>query len=133
MKYIFLVLMLCGCSSPVVGKGSMPSGEEVFNALFKNLDKNLRDEPLCRAEMTLREQLALSLSVAHESQNTTTIESHCSPSKHEVKPDQTIDIWDCTVQLNENDTDGNFISSSTYVFGLTKNHKEFVEGSLRCR
>ena len=126
-----IILLLSSCTNSVVGNSIPPSGEEVFVAFLSNLNQDLKDESLCRANILLYEQLALSLSVSHESKNTTVISSTCTPSKHEMNT-KVIDIWDCTIQINENNPDGEFISSSTYVFGLSKDKKEYIGNSLRC-
>ena len=110
-----------------------PTGEEVFRVLFNHAKVDLAKEPLCKADINLGEQLSLDLSVSFESHNQTMIKSFCTPSKFDVSSGKVIDVWDCTVQVNENDKNGEFISSSTTVFSLTKDKHGFVKGSLRCR
>ncbi|MCI0507808.1 MAG: hypothetical protein L0Z73_17095 [Gammaproteobacteria bacterium] len=133
MRYLIFFLFLTGCAVHAADLADKPRGEEVFSALLKNGSINLVNEPLCKADINLYEQLALAFSVSYESGNTTVIKSHCSPSKHEFSADNIVDVWDCTVQINENNQKGEFISSSTIVFSLTLDKKEFINGSLRCR
>lgn len=133
MKYILVILILTGCSLSVNGKDTRPGGEDIFGILLSNLDVNLENEPLCKAKIKLAKQLALSLSVSYESPNVTKISSSCSPSKFETPANEVIDIWDCTIRINEDSPKGEFISSSTYVFGISQDKNEFVNGSLRCR
>lgn len=133
MRYLICFLFLTGCAVHAAEHSNPPSGEQVFNALLKNGNIDLATEPLCKADINLYEQIALALSVSHESDNKTSIESRCSPAKHEMSTGNVVNVWDCTVQINENDKTGEYISSSTMVFGLTLKNKEFIKGSLRCR
>jgi hypothetical protein len=132
MRSILSVVVIAGCSFSACAAEPQPTGEDVFAALLANGDIELASEPLCQADIKLYQQLALSLSVSYESHNSTKIKSSCVPSKFEQGSTVT-DIWDCTVQLVETDPKGEFISTSTYMFGLTrgKQHK-LVKGSLRC-
>lgn len=133
MRRIPAVLMFLGFSLAACAADMRPTGEEVFGALLANDDIDLAMEPLCKADIRLHQQLALSLSVSHESRNTTRIMSSCEPSKFESRPDQVIDIWDCEIRIIETDPKDEFISSSAYRFGITKDKQHrFVEGSLRC-
>ena len=132
MKYLIFLLFLMGCTAHATNLLNPPRGEQVFNALLKNGNINLVSEPLCKADINLYTQLSLAFSVSYESDNTTIIKSHCSPSKHAITADNIIDVWDCTVQVNENNKKGDFISSSTIIFSLTLDKKEFIKGSLRC-
>lgn len=132
MRYLLALIFLTGCTVHAADSTIPPRGEDVFNALFKNGNIDLISEPLCKADIMLYEQLALAFSVSFESQNKTTIKSSCSPSKFDKTPDTTIDVWECTVQINEDNQNGEFISSSTIVFDLTLDNKEFIKGSLRC-
>lgn len=133
MRYLIYFLFLTVGEVYAGELSTPPRGEQVFKALLKNGNVNLATEPFCKADINLYEQLALALSVSYESNNKTIIESHCSPSKHEMSTANVVDVWDCTVQINENNKKGGFISSSTLVFSLTLKDKEFIKGSLRCR
>jgi len=133
MRYLICFLFLTGCAVHATEPSNPPRGEQVFNALLKNGNVNLATEPLCRADINLYEQIALALSVSYDNDNKTVVESYCSPSKHEMSTGNVVDVWDCTVRINENNRKGEFISSSTIVFSLTQNNKEFINGSLRCR
>ncbi len=133
MRYLILLLSLSGCAVQATEQSNKPRGEEVFNILLKNGGINLVNEPLCKANINLNEQLSLAFSVSYENKNKTVIKSHCSPSKHDFSADKIIDVWDCTIQINENGLKNEFISSSVIVFSLTVDTKEFVKGSLRCR
>jgi len=133
MRYILLLLLLTGCSVHAATSTPPPTGEQVFKALLKNGNIELATEPLCKANINLLSQLSLALSVSYENENITTIKSSCAPSKFEKSDKMVINMWDCTVQINENNKQGEFISSSTFVFSMTKGKKEFIKGSLRCR
>ncbi|HEY5604371.1 MAG TPA: hypothetical protein VIM41_14820 [Gammaproteobacteria bacterium] len=133
MRYLIVILFLTGCTAHAANQSSPPRGEEVFNAILKNGNINLATEPLCNADIKLYEQLSLAFSVSYESDNKTVIKSYCAPSKFDNPSGKVIDVWDCTVQINENNSNGEFISSSTIVFSLTLDKKEFINGSLRCR
>jgi len=133
MKYLFCLIVFAFTSVNAANAQTKPTGEEVFSALFNYGKVELTKEPLCKADISLSEQLALNLSVSYESKNKTTIKSFCSPSKFDIPSGKVIDVWDCTVQVNETGNNGEFISSSTTVFSLTKDKHDFVKGSLRCR
>lgn len=133
MKYFMLVLVLTGCTANAANLATPPRGEEVFNALLKNSDINLANEPLCKADMKFNEHLSLALSVSYESGNKTMLKSSCAPSKHDSPSGKVINVWDCTIQINENNQNDEFVSSSTIVFSLSPDTKEFIKGSLRCR
>jgi hypothetical protein len=132
MKTFFMIMLLVGCAHHAVGAAVPPRGEEVFYALLKNDDIHLLSEPLCNDDIKLYEQLALAFSVSFNSKNTTTLKSSCLPSKFEDSTGKVEDVWDCTIQINENNNSGDFISSSTFVLSLTSENKELVNGSLRC-
>jgi len=133
MKYFLIFVLLSGCAAQARDIGRQPSGEDVFGAILKHGDADLQNEPLCKADIKLHEQLALSLSVAFESENTTHIKSTCSPSKFELSSEELIDVWDCSIQVNETSDEGEFISSSIFVFSLTADDFKYLKGSLRCR
>ena len=133
MRYLLIALILSCYSIGVDAQNAPPNGEEVFGIFLSKMNMNLANESLCKADMKLYEQLALSLSVSYESKNITKVTSSCEPSKFDVTNNKVIDIWDCTIQINENSPEGEFVSSSTYVFGLSRGKHEFVDGSLRCR
>ncbi len=133
MKYLLLLVLISGCAAQARDLGRQPSGEEVFKAILKHGEIDLQNEALCKADIKLYEQLALSLSVSFESENTTHIKSTCSPSKFELSSKNLIDAWDCSIQVNENSGSGDFISSSIFVFSLSTDDFEYLKGSLRCR
>lgn len=144
-KRIFLVLLLAGCSAvasneKTASDKTAPSGEQVFDILFSNLDRRLDQEPLCDVKsatregktMTLGEHVATVLSLSHESKNSVTLESSCNPSKHEAESGRIIDIWDCKIEVLEKNTESDFISSSMIAFSTTLDKAVMVKGSLRC-
>jgi len=133
MRYLILILSLSGCTGHAADLSRPPTGEQVFHELLKNGSIHLNNEPLCKANINLFTQLSLALSVSYESDNTAIIKSFCSLTKHEFSGGNIKNAWDCTVQINENNKKGDFISSSTIVFSLTADKKEFIKGSLRCR
>jgi len=132
MKKLLLILLLSGCSVAVIGETRPPSGEEAFSIFLSKASLSLEDEPLCKADIKLYQQLALSLSVSHETNNTIKIASSCAPSKFENAENKVVDIWDCKIQISEENPEGEFVSNSTYVFGVSWDRSEYVEGSLRC-
>lgn len=133
MRYLIVILFLTGCTVHAANLSNPPRGEDVFNAILKNGNINLATERLCKADIKLYEQLSLAFSVSYESDNKTIIKSYCSPSKFDKSNGNVIDVWDCTVQINENNAKAEFISSSFIVFSLSLDKKEFIKGSLRCR
>ena len=137
MRSLLLIsLLLFGCTT---NAAPPPTGEEVLSALLKNGAIRLKDEPLCQMttasiglnDITLADHLSVVLSTSYETNNITTISSKCEKSKHDNKG-ATIDIWDCSLQINEKDTSGEYISGSTIAFGITLKEKKLVAGSLRC-
>ena len=134
---LFAGLMLFGCASNA--EIAAPTGEQAVSALLKSSDIKLKDEPLCQMttasiglnDMTLADHLSVVLSTSYETTNITSISSKCEKSKHDNNG-STIDIWDCSLQINEKDTSGEYISGSTIAFGITLNEKKLVKGSLRC-
>lgn len=135
MKYLclLLLLLLSGAYVNAWQDDRILTGEKVFEALLSKGDLYLKDVPLCSADMKLYEQIALSLSTSYNTKNITVIDASCSPSRYETENSSVIDIWDCTVQINENSPSNEYISSSTYVFGLTRSDHTLIEASLRCR
>lgn len=127
------ILCLLGCAVHAGTISTPPSGEQMFSALLKNSDIDLANEPLCNADIKLYEQISRALSVSYQSDNKTLLQSDCSPSKFDTPQGQVIEVWDCTLQINERSEKGEFISSSTIVFSLTQDTHEFINGSLRCR
>lgn len=130
---LLTIIVMASCTASAADSLKPPNGEEVFAALLQNLDVSLAAEPLCKANTKLSNHLALALSVSYANKNTATLKSSCVPSKFDIATGKTMDIWDCTIQINENSQKGEFISSSTIAFGLTPDTKKFVKGSLRCR
>lgn len=133
MKCLTCLLLLMAWTTHAAEPSGQPRGEQVFHALLKNGNVDLATEPLCKADIKLYERIALALSVSYENYNRTIIKSRCAPSKHEMSAGKVVDVWDCTVQVNESNKKGRFVSSSTLVFSLTLEDKEFIKGSLRCR
>jgi hypothetical protein len=133
MNRISIILVISMMSFEVVAEPNFPKGERVFSEFFSIFQKDLKNELLCQADIKLFELFSLSLSTSYDTENSTYISSSCTPSKFDVSDNRTIDIWDCTIQINEDNPGGEFISSSTYVFGLSKNTHKYVDGSLRCR
>lgn len=135
---LFSFLMLGCATNAAIDK--KPNGTQVLASLFEASGRNLEFEPLCNMESvsnpkvpyTLKDQLSVVLSPSYDSKNKTTIQTSCNPSKHDADNNQVIDIWDCTLIINETSSEGRFISSSTVAFGLTKVDFKFVPQSLRC-
>ena len=141
MKYlIILVVFTMSCSSYASKSATPPTGEEVYDALFRSLNLNLDKEPLCemtsvsrgKTSISLGDHLATIFSTAHASKNTTTIKSSCSLSKFEDSKGNVTDAWDCSLQVNETNNKHEFISSSTVAFNITLDKKILIPGNLRC-
>ncbi len=140
MKYLTLfVLLILGCTSNAT-TDSKPDGVQVLTSLLDASNSILDAEPLCNMQSvstskvpyTLKDHLSVVLSSSYESENKTNIQTTCNTSKHDTDKNQVIDIWDCTLIVNEISSTGEFISSSTIAFGLTKTDFKFVSKSLRC-
>ena len=140
MKHLTLfTLLLVGCATNAT-TDKKPNGTQALASLFEASERILEKEPLCNLESvanpsvpyTLKDQLSVALSPSYDNENITNIQTNCNPSKHDTDNNQTIDIWDCTLIVNETSSTGEFISSSTIAFGLTKEEFKFVPKSLRC-
>ncbi len=136
---IVALLYLFGCSINAQSN-QKPTGELVLASLFESADIKLSKEPMCnmvsasmnKSSLRLRDHLATALSSSFESKNKTTISTTCNESKHELKKGKLMDVWDCTLLINEMTPDEGFISSSTITFSLNKHNLKFVKKSLRC-
>ena len=140
MKIILIVsLCLVGCTINAQ-VSEKPSGERVLLSLFDALDVQLFGEPMCNMVSTsmnntnlrLKDHMATVLSTSYENKNTTNFSTTCNESKHELQGGSLIDIWDCTLLINETSADKEFISSSSITFSLSKSNLKFVPKSLRC-
>ena len=137
---MLVVIFLTGCSTIAVGNTAKPSGEEIFDILFANLHLPIDNEPLCNMKSTTREHESITLgqhlatifSVSYASDSIITIKSSCGRSKHESKNKEVIDIWDCDIEVLENNRDGEFISSAMIAFSTPLDKTELLPGSLRC-
>lgn len=136
-----LTLVLSGCSAMAAFDSlPKPTGEEVFDILLANSDLPLDGEPLCEilsatrkdTPITLGQHLATVLSVSYENPNTVQVKTSCTTTKHEDESHGVIDAWDCQLEVLEEDTKGEFISSSMIAFSTGKAKNRLLPGSLRC-
>lgn len=138
-KFI-VTFLLVGCAVAAPEFGSKPSGEEVFDLLLSNANTSLKNEPGCdaaspsrnKSHMTLGDLLSTNLSVSYDEGNVTQIKSYCEPSKFDVSDKKTIDVWDCSVDIMENDKKGEFITSTEIRFSIDLSKSRIIQGSLRC-
>lgn len=136
-----LTLALSGCSAmAALDSLPKPTGEEVFDILFANSDLSLDGEPLCEMQSATKEKtpislgqhLATVLSVSYENPNTVQINTSCTATQYEDESHGVMDAWDCQVEVLEEDTKGQFISSSMIAFSTGLAKKQLLPGSLRC-
>lgn len=132
IKLLSILPMLVGCHS----YASEPTGEQVFNALLFNADKDLNQELLCQADASLGSLLTQTLSPSFASENKMQVSSECSKSKIELSSPEgstkVVDVWDCQLQMLELDSKDEFVSSSMLAFALDENEFYLIDGSLRC-
>lgn len=134
-----LVFMLVGCTYAAPDYQKKPSGEEIFDLLIKNSNRQMASEPACdgasatrkKLHVTLGEVLSTNLSVSYDTDNVTTTKSYCNPSKFE-SGSKVIDVWDCSIEVLESDKKGEFISSSIVTFSTDLEKSTILPGSIRC-
>ena len=134
------IFSLIGCAIAAPGMGEKPTGEELFDLLISNANLSLKDEPGCdaaspsrnRSHITLGELLSTNLSASYDEGNVTQIRSYCEPSKFDVSDKKTIDVWDCSVDILENDKKGEFVSSTEIRFSTDLSKSKIISGSFRC-
>ena len=140
MKKIFvLTLFLHYGSAFALENTKPPSGEQLFDILFKNLNISLNMEPLCDMKSTTRENMDITLgqhlstilSESYDTDNIVSLKSACSLSKYDNKGAIT-NIWDCKLEMKETDKKGEFISSSMVAFYISLDKSRLINGSLRC-
>ena len=132
MKLIFLLLAVIFSHTLAAQSDKEPSGEQVFIALLGNSNLNLNGEPLCKQNSKLYQLLASALSLSFDEKNVTTVKSYCSKSKSEIGQGKVVDAWDCSLEIVEKNTKGEFNAGSLFKFDLTFDRKRFIKGSLRC-
>ena len=131
---IFNCLFILGCASvQAANPASQPTGEEVFNALLAQSNMSLSAEPLCKEDRELYKIMSSALSLSYDKNNITNIKSYCTSSKFEISSGNAVDVWDCSVEIVENNAKGEYIASAIFEFNLGLNDKQFIKGSLRCR
>lgn len=141
MKSLIVILtLLTGCSAIAADTSKPPTGEEVFDAIFSSTKIDLSQEPLCNTgsatrnknTITLGEHISTILSLSYENENLVSIKSSCELSKTEPSKGKIVDAWDCKLQINESNTDGEFISSATIAFDLSIDKEAILKKTLRC-
>ena len=139
VKFI-VIFLLVGCAVAAPGAKDKPTGEEVFDLLLSSAQLSLKDEPGCdssspsrgKAHITLGELLSTNFSASYDKDNVTKIRSYCEPSKFDVSDKKTIDVWDCSVDVMENNKEGEFVSSTEIRFSIDMNKSRIIQGSIRC-
>jgi hypothetical protein len=134
------VFLLAGCAVAAPAIGEKPTGEEVFDLLLGNAGISLKDEPGCdasspsrnKSHISLGDLLSTNLSASYDEGNITQIKSYCDPSKFDVSDKKTIDVWDCNVDILENDKNGEFVSSTAIRFSIDLAKSRIIPGSFRC-
>ena len=134
------IFTLVGSVMAFSGMGNKPTGEELFNLILSNVNTSLRNEPGCdaaspsrnKSHMTLGDLLSTNLSVSYDEGNVTQIKSYCEPSKFDVSDKKTIDVWDCSVDIMENDAKGEFVTSTEIRLSIDLSKSRIILGSLRC-
>lgn len=131
-RLLILTVIISSCSSYASKNVSSPTGEEVFNVLFKSSNFDLKEEPLCSADYTIAEYMSLILSTSYNNKNTSKITSSCSLSKFDSSDNTVLGVWDCNVQVNETNQEFGFISSASIKFSMSLNKTRLLKGSIRC-
>jgi hypothetical protein len=132
--------LLAGCAVAATAIGEKPTGEELFDLLLSNTTFSLKGEPGCdaaspsrnKSHITLGELLSTNLSISYDEGNVTQIKSYCELSKFDVSDKNTIDVWDCNVDILQNDMKGEFVSSTGIRFSINLSKSKIVPGSFRC-
>jgi hypothetical protein len=138
-RLLVLILLLNGCAALATENPKPPSGEQVFDILFKNADRPLTKESRCDVKsmtrkntaVTLGQHLATILSVSYETKNLVSIKSSCEMSKDD-STGTVVDVWDCRLEMNESNQKGEFISSAMVAFNMSMDKSKLIKGSLRC-
>lgn len=133
-----LLFTACACAGPAAV--TPPQAEQVFGVFMQNMALPLSNEPNCQQtsaanpaqSLTLGQHFATNLSVSYASDNNVSVKSSCTASKFEQENGQLQPVWDCKIELQEQDAQGEFISSSMTAFYLTADSKTLLPGSLRC-
>lgn len=143
MKQFALVALLltgCSCISHSGSSPTPPSGGAVFASLLTNMNYSLKNEALCQVTsasqpntpLTLGQHLATAFSLSYQSTNSLTISSQCNLSKYETENGQVKDMWDCSLNLVENNPKNEFISNSNIAFGLDLKTLSLIPNTIRC-
>lgn len=117
-----------------------PAAEQVFQILLQNIALPLDGEPNCQQtsaarpgqSLTLGQHFATNLSVSYATDHNVTLLSSCLESKMELGDGKLQPVWDCKIEILEQDSKGEFISSSMIAFYLTTDGTALLPGTLRC-
>ena len=110
-----------------------PAGADVFNAVLSNSSLRLKGEYFCNDEdISLSDHFSRALSSSYETDVNVTIKSSCNLSKFDITDSKVIDIWDCNINIIEENSDIEYFANTSYTFGLSIKEFDFVKGSLRC-
>lgn len=133
-----LVVWFACCSCLASDAARAPTGEEVFDLIFKNSNVSLRTEPLCNlksttrpGQLTLGGHLATVLATSYGTRNTVNLKSECVASKYEAPDGSAKDGWECRIEMLETKK-SEFISSASIAFAVSLDRTKLIPGSLRC-
>lgn len=137
---LLIALLVAGGACASTSTVTPPPAEQVFGVFMQNMALPLSSEPDCQQasaanptqSLTLGQHFATNLSVSYASDNNVSVKSSCAASKFEQENGQLQPVWDCKIELQEQDAQGEFISSSMTAFYLTADSKTLLPGSLRC-
>lgn len=140
MKHVILIIFTLYSILAMSSDNLKPSGEEVFKILLSNGNIDLESEPLCeitsttenKQTLTLADHLSTLLSLSYYEDTSTQLSSSCTQTKYQNNSGIIEDVWDCQVQVSENDKEGEFISTASIVFSITNEQHQFIHGSIRC-
>ncbi len=134
------VAILAGSACAAPAAKTPPAAEQVWQLFIQNMALPLSAEPNCQQvsaadpaqSLTLGQHFATNLSVSYTTEHTVSFSSSCAASKMELDDDQLQAIWDCKIEILEQDKQGEFISSSMTAFYLNMDGTALLPGSLRC-
>ncbi|WP_152663135.1 hypothetical protein [Arsukibacterium ikkense] len=126
------------CAAPVAE--APPAAEQVWQLFLQNMALPLSAEPNCQQvsaanptqSLTLGQHFATNLSVSFATENSVSFSSSCTASKMELSDGKLQPVWDCKIEILEQDAQAEFISSSMTAFYLNANGTALLPGSLRC-
>ncbi|WP_213998514.1 hypothetical protein [Arsukibacterium sp.] len=137
---LICIALLTGSACAAQADKVPPSAEQVWQLFLQNMTLPLSAEPNCQQvsatkpteRMTLGQHFATNLSVSFATEHNVSFSSSCEASKMELGDGQLQPVWDCKIEILEQDAQGEFISSSMTAFYLDMDATALLPGSLRC-